>query len=199
MYRYFENLIDPLAAAPVEKPPAGTAAFFRHYLWPVRRLLFVTLLLSSIASIAELYLYAYLGVIVDWMASTPPDDFFRQHGNSLWLMFFIVAVLRPVCLVASRCLITLTLTPGITNTVRWQNHRWVVRQSLGYFQNDFAGRVAQKVMQTGVSLRECVLNVVDGVWLLLIYLVGIVWLFMDIDSRLMVPVAAWVIGYVLVI
>ena len=199
MYSYFEKLIDPLADAEVERPPIGTLAFFIHYLWPIRRLLLVTLFFSSVASIAELYLYAYLGRLVDWMAVTEPADFYQVHGVGLAIMLFVVLLLRPVCIVISRCLITLTLTPGITNTVRWQNHRWVVRQSLSYFQNDFAGRVAQKVMQTGVSLRECVLNVVDGVWLLLIYLGGIIWLFMEIDSRLIVPLLFWMVGYVLVI
>ncbi len=199
MFRFFENLIDPLKDAEVVQPPAGTREFFVHYLWPHRWLLVVTLLLTSIASIAELYMYAYLGRIVDWMSESSPDTFFTEHGVSLAIMLFVVAVVRPVTLFASRCLITLTLTPGLTNAVRWQNHRYVVRQSLSYFQRDFAGRVAQKVMQTGHSLRESVLNVIDGVWLLLIYLVGILWLFIDIDWRLLIPVVVWIIGYCIVI
>lgn len=199
MFRFFENLIDPLKGAEVVQPPAGTREFFVHYLWPHRWLLAVTLLLTSIASIAELYMYAYLGRIVDWMSESSPDTFFSEHGVSLAIMLFVVAVVRPVTLFASRCLITLTLTPGLTNAVRWQNHRYVVRQSLSYFQRDFAGRVAQKVMQTGHSLRESVLNVIDGVWLLLIYLVGILWLFIDIDWRLLIPVVVWIIGYCIVI
>ncbi len=199
MFSYFENLIDPLRETAVEQPPKGTRDFFVHYLKPYWRLIAVTLFLTSVASLAELYLYAYLGHIVDWMATTPPDNFFSEHGAALLVMLFIVVVVRPVSMVISRCLITLTLTPGLTNTVRWQNHRYVVRQSLNYFQSDFAGRIAQKVMQTGNSLRESVLNVIDGVWLLFIYLAGIIWLFLDIDWRLMIPVLFWVAGYCLVI
>lgn len=199
MFTYFENLIDPLQETSIEQPPAGTRDFFIHFLWPYRRLLLVTLFLTSVASIAELYMYAYLGYILDWMANTAPDTFFTEHGAGLMLMLFVVVVVRPVSMLISRCLITLTLTPGLTNSVRWQNHRYVVRQSLAYFQSDFAGRVAQKVMQTGHSLRESVLNVVDGVWLLIIYLAGIIWLFLDIDWRLMIPVIIWVLGYCLVI
>ncbi len=199
MFTFFENLIDPLQEAPVKQPPPGTRDFFVYYLWPYRRLLLVTLFLTSVASIAELYMYAYLGYIVDWMANTPPDTFFTEHSTKLLLMLFVVTVVRPVSMLISRCLITLTLTPGLTNAVRWQNHRYVIRQSLAYFQSDFAGRVAQKVMQTGHSLRESVLNVIDGVWLLIIYLAGIIWLFLDIDWRLMIPVLFWVVGYCLVI
>ncbi len=199
MFRFFENLIDPLEDVELVQPPSGTREFFIHYLRPYRWLLLVTLLFTSVASIAELYMYAYLGTLVDWMSHSAPESFFAEHGAALALMLFVVVVLRPVTLFISRCLITLTLTPGLTNAVRWQNHRYVVRQSLSYFQSDFAGRVAQKVMQTGHSLRESVLNVIDGVWLLLIYLGGIVWLFLDIDWRLMIPVLFWVVGYCLVI
>lgn len=199
MFTFFENLIDPLRDTPVRQPPAGTREFFGHYLKPYRGLLLVTLFFTSVASIAELYLYAYLGYIVDWMSTTAPDQFFSTHWRGLLVMLFVVVVVRPVSMLIARCLITLTLTPGLTNAVRWQNHRYVVRQSLAYFQSDFAGRIAQKVMQTGHSLRESVLNVIDGVWLLFIYLAGIIWLFLDIDWRLMIPVLFWVVGYCLVI
>lgn len=199
IFRYFENLIDPLAESDVVQPPRATRDFFIHYLWPYRTILLVTLFFTSVASLAELYLYVYLGSLVDWMAESTPETFIDKHFWPLMIMLFVVVIVRPVCLVISRCLITLTLTPGLTNTVRWQNHRFVVRQSLSYFQSDFAGRIAQKVMQTGHSLRECVLNVIDGVWLLLIYLGGILWLFLDIDWRLMLPVLLWVAAYCVVI
>lgn len=199
MFSYFENLINPLADAPLQQPPKGTRAFFLHFLWPIRGLLLLTVVMSSIASISELMLYVYLGRIVDWMNSTAPGDFFSVHGGALLVMVFVVVVVRPVSLFVARCLITLTLTPGLANTVRWRNHRYVVRQSLNYFQSDFAGRVAQKVMQTGNSFRETVINVLDGVLLLVIYLAGIIWLFLDMDARLLVPVLFWMVGYVVVI
>lgn len=199
VFSYFENLINPLADAPVQQPPKGTRAFFLHYLWPIRWLLLMTVVMSSIASISELMLYVYLGRIVDWMNSTAPGDFFSEHAVGLSVMVFVVVVVRPASLFVARCLITLTLTPGLSNTVRWRNHRYVVRQSLNYFQSDFAGRVAQKVMQTGNSYRETVINVLDGVLLLIIYLAGIIWLFLDMDVRLLIPVLFWMAGYVVVV
>ena len=199
MFSYFENLIDPLESVPVQQPPKGTRDFFLHYLWPMRWLLLITIIFSSIASISELLLYVYLGRIVDWMNATSPDDFFQQHGAALLMMIVVVVIIRPGSLFIARCLITLTLTPGLSNTIRWRNHRYVVRQSLHYFQSDFAGRVAQKVMQTGNSFRETVLNVLDGVWLLIIYIAGITWLFLDIDWRLLIPVMIWTAGYLVVI
>lgn len=199
MYAFFERLFDPLAPAAIVQPPARVRAFFEHYLLPIKGLLSVTLLVSGIAAVSDLALYAFLGVLVDWMASTSREDFFRTHGDMLLLMGFIAIVVRPIATLAARGLITLTLSPGLTNHVRWRNHRYVLRQSLAFFQNDFAGRVAQKVMQTGHALREAVINVIDGVWLLVIYLAGTLFLFSGLDWRLMVPIVLWIACYIAVI
>ncbi len=199
MYAFFERLFDPLAPSAIVQPPARVKAFFEHYLLPIKGLLAVTLIVSGIAAMADLALYAFLGVLVDWMASTDRESFLETHGTMLWLMAFIAIVVRPIATLIARGLITLTLSPGLTNRVRWRNHRYVLRQSLSFFQNDFAGRVAQKVMQTGHALREAVINVIDGVWLLVIYLVGTLFLFSGLDWRLMVPIVIWMVSYVAVI
>ena len=199
MYAFFEGLFDPLAPSEIRRPPTGTAAFFWHFLGPIRGLLLITLLISGVAAAAELALYAFLGVLVDWMTGSTPENFLRDHGWALIGMAFVALILRPVATLVSRGLINLGLAPGLTNRVRWLNHRYVVRQSLNYFQNDFAGRIAQKVMQTGHAVREAVINVIDGVWFLLIYLIGTLGLFAGIDWRLLVPVAVWTLGYGFVI
>ncbi|MEZ5538067.1 MAG: ABC transporter ATP-binding protein [Thiolinea sp.] len=196
---FFSSLVDPAAFGPIEKPPEKVADFFRYYLRPIRKLLIITLVLSGIATGTELLLYVYLGQIVDWMTSNDPAQFFEQYTPALLLMLVVAVFIRPLTLLMSRGLISFAITVGWGNTIRWHNHRYVVRQSLNYFQNDFAGRIAQKVMQTGNSARESVLNVVDGLWLLIIYLVGIIWLFIDLDWRLLLPVLVWAVGYVLVI
>ena len=199
MYAFFERLFDPLAPSDITRPPKGTAAFFWHFLGPIRGLLIVTLAVSGIAAGAELALYAFLGVLVDWMTVGSPEGFLSEHGWALAGMAFIALILRPVATLVSRGLINLGLAPGLTNRVRWLNHRYVVRQSITYFQNDFAGRIAQKVMQTGHAVREAVINVIDGVWFLLIYLIGTLALFAGIDWRLLLPVVVWTVGYALVI
>ncbi|MEQ8356466.1 MAG: ABC transporter ATP-binding protein [Kiloniellaceae bacterium] len=199
MYAFFERLFDPLAASDVHQPPESTTAFFWHFLGPVRWLLVVTLLISGIAAMAELSLYAFLGGLVDWMTSSTPETFMADHSWGLIGMAVVAVVLRPIATLASRGLMTLSLVPGLTNRVRWLNHRYVLRQSLEYFQNDYAGRIAQKVLQTGHAVREAVVNVIDGVWFLLIYLLGTLALFAGIDWRLLLPVLAWILAYAAVI
>ena len=199
MYRYFESLIDPLRDQSAEQPPNSTLAFFWFYLSPIRGVLSVTLLLAGIASVSELYIYIYLGRILDWMGAGDRGSFMSEYGPSLLWMGAVVVIVRPASLLGTRALINLALAPGLANATRWQNHRYVLRQSMTFFQNDFAGRIAQKVLQTGHAVREAVLNIVDGAWMLVIYVVGISVFFFQASTLLLWPVLLWAAGYLAVI
>jgi ATP-binding cassette subfamily B multidrug efflux pump len=199
MYRFFEDLLDPLAPAPVEAPPQGTAAFFRYFLGPIKGLLAATLLVSAIYSLSELALFWFVGVIIDWMQATGPERFLQEHGLALLGMAAVIGIVRPAMLLLSRALVTFSITPSLGNRVRWRSHRYVLRQSFAFFQNDFAGRVAQKVMQTGPAVREATLSVIDAVWYLVILVAGTAALFAGLDWRLFAVIGVWSLGYVAVI
>jgi len=198
-YHAFEKLVDPLPDNPVERPPLRPLAFIWHYVSPIKHLVFATLLFSGIAGICEIYLYVFIGQLIDWMTSTEPALFMDKYAFAMLGMGLVAFVIRPVTMILARCLINFCLSPGLVASTRWQNHRYVLRQSMTFFQNDFAGRIAQKVMQTGNSVREVVLNVVDGVWLLTIYVVGIAFLLIDIKPVLLIPVSVWLVGYLSVV
>ena len=159
----------------------------------------MTLLLSGIAALSELYVYIYLGRILDWMGTTSRELFVETHGTAMIWMVVVVIFIRPLSLLATRAIINLALAPGLANATRWQNHRYVLRQSMTFFQNDFAGRIAQKVMQTGHAVREAVLNIVDGAWMLVIYLLGTVLFFVDINGLLLLPILVWMLAYFAVV
>lgn len=195
LYTFFENLVDPLPDAPVVRPPVRPLPFIWHYVRPLRKLLLITLLFSGIAAVCEILMFVFIGNLVDWMSVTEPAAFLQTHGLAMLGMILIAFIVRPITMIVARCLINFSLSPGLFAATRWQNHRYVLRQSMNFFQNDFAGRVAQKVMQTGHSVREVVLNVVDGLWLLVIYVVGIGALLIDIKPILLVPIALWLVGY----
>jgi ATP-binding cassette, subfamily B, multidrug efflux pump len=199
MHSYFENLFDALAPAEIVQPPQSTGAFIGYFLRPIRGILIVTLAVAGLASLAELALYGFVGSLVDWMATANRETFLETYGWSLAGMALFAVVVRPALVIVSRGLINLTVVPALTNRVRWQNYRWVLRQSLTFFQNDFAGRIAQKVMQTGPALREAVVNVIDGIWFLFTFLIGAIALFAALDWRLLVPVLLWIVGYTAVI
>jgi len=199
VYRFFESLIDPLRPTQASQPPLDTLRFFWFYLQPIKGVLLATLLLSGIAALSELYVYLYLGRILDWMGTSSRALFIETHGAALVWMVVVIIIIRPVSLLSTRAIINLALAPGLANATRWQNHRYVLRQSMTFFQNDFAGRIAQKVMQTGHAVREAVLNIVDGAWMLVIYLLGTVVLFAEINGLLLLPIVIWMLAYIAVV
>jgi ATP-binding cassette subfamily B multidrug efflux pump len=195
----FERLIAPLVAAPVARPPDTLIAFYRHFLAPVKGAIVAVLVVSFITAVTEMGLFVFLGWIVDQATVSPPETFFRDHAWALAGMALVILLIRPLNAVLSRSLMQLGLIPALTFSVRWQSYRCVLRQSLAFFQNDFAGRVAQKVLQTGPALRETVGGIIDGLWTLLIYVGGTIWLFATIDAWLIAPIALWTIAYGVVI
>ncbi len=199
MKGWFERLIAPLVDAPVVRPPDTLAAFYRHFIVPVKGTILAVLVISLVSAVTEMGLFVFLGWIVDQATTTPKELFFPRYWPELTGMALVIVLLRPVNAFLSRTFGQLGLMPALTFSVRWQSYRYVLRQSLSFFQNDFAGRIAQKVMQTGPALRDTVSGVVDGIWTLVIYLGGTVWLFVTIDKWLIAPIALWTIAYVIVI
>lgn len=196
MLKWLSSLSDPFVEAPVERPPLQLMAFYRHFIAPVRGLLAAIIAVSLIASLSELALFVFLGQLVDLTTeATSPATFFSDNAWLLVGMTVVVLIIRPASVLASRGLTSVAFVPSITALVRWRSYRYVLRQSLSFFQNDFAGRIAQKVMQSGPALRESVVNVVEGVWTLVIYLVGTVILFAGLDAWLILPLALWVAAY----
>ncbi|MEX0853098.1 MAG: ABC transporter ATP-binding protein [Bauldia sp.] len=192
---WYERLIDPLPDDPVVRPPDTVAAFYLHFIRPVKWLILVVLVLSLISALIEMGLFVFLGWLVDWATVTPSDKFFAEHGWQLVIMGLVVLFLRPAVAILSRSFNNLALVPGLTARVRWQNYRYVLRQSLTFFHNDFAGRIAQKVLQTGPAVRDTVVTSIDSLWTFVVYVTGMVYLFGRLDPLLIVPVAVWGVAY----
>ena len=134
LYRRLEALVDPLDEKRTDMPPESVTGFFLFFLMPMRGLLAFTLLMAGIAAVSELFLYKFVGDIVDLMNESGPDAFLERNGALLAMMTVVVAVIRPAATIISRGLVNLSLSPGITNSVRWQNYRYVLRQSLFPYQ-----------------------------------------------------------------
>ena len=195
-FTWFEGLIDPFESHPPERPPGNLYAFYWYYIrqvWPF----FVGLLaIGLLGALIEVSLFAFLGTIVDLVRSADnPETFFEEHGNTLLWMAFVALIARPIVFFVHDLLIHQTLTPTLTNRIRWQNHRYVLRQSMNFFQNDFAGRITTKVVQTGASLRESAVQVTDAIWFMIIYITSAVVLFSEADPRLAWPLLIWLVVF----
>ena len=196
MFAWFERRIDPFKPAPVAQPPGGLIAFYWHFVrqvWPVFAALLVT---GGMVALLEVAMFRYVAKIIDLLKDTEPGRFFAEHGWSLLGMAGLVLLLRPLLGLVHDMIVRQTVVPSLTSLVRWQGHRYLVRQSLGFFQNDFAGRLATRVLQTGVSLRESVMELVGSVWFVVVYAVSAIILFAEADPWLAVPLAVWIALYV---
>ncbi len=195
LFRWFEGLTDPLPAEPPEKPPETLMAFVLHYARPFYPLLGVSSTLAVVVALIEVSLFAFMGSLVDWLSTTERASFWDEHGA--WLIFMGVLVL--VILPFLKFFFEITIHQGLLGNfamrTRWQAHRYVLRQSMEFFQSDFAGRVATKVMQTAVGVRDAVLKVTEVFLYVGVYFTAAVVLFASSDIRLTAPMLVWLTGY----
>ncbi len=196
IFRWFESLIDIFAKTGDETPPRSVWRFYWHYLRQVKGILAAVCVLGFFGALVEVALFEFLGRLIDLASAAPSEDFFKRHSRELTWMVFVALIARPILFSLHDLLVNQALVPGFTARVRWQQHRYVVRQSLSFFQNDYAGRIANRIMQTGASLRESAVQVVDAIWHVLIYTGTALVLFAQADPWLMVPLAVWAVGYV---
>ena len=197
MLRWFESRLDPFRDATGGRPPTRLTAFYAYYLRPVWPAFAILMTVGLIAALIEVSLFAFLGRIVDMVRdSESPAHFFDQHGTVLILMALVAVVARPVFFTLHSAIVHQVINPAVTNMIRWQTHRYVLRQSLSFFQNDFAGRIAAKIMQTGGALRGSTVRAADAVWFVLIYVVSALVLFSQADPRLTIPVALWLAAFI---
>jgi ATP-binding cassette subfamily B multidrug efflux pump len=200
MFRWFETRIDPFAPAPQERPPANIAAFYWHYIKPVWRPFAVLLVIGFFGSLIEVLLMAFVGNLVDLMrAASSPQAFFSENAAVLTLMALVAVVARPAVSTMHDLVKNQMITPSVTTRIRWQTHTYVLRQSLGFFQNDFAGRISTRIMQTGASLRDSVVQGVDAIWYMAVHVVGALVIFWEADARLVLPLLAWIGLYAVVL
>jgi len=194
--RRMERLIDPFRNMPDTQPPASIWRFYAYFLREVRGVLFALLVVGLIAALIEVSLFSFLGRIVDLAKGAPDGQFFARHQNELLWMAAVALLLRPLFFGLHDVLLHQVINPNLANLIRWQNHRYLLQQSLSFFQNDFAGRIAQRIMQTGFSLRDSAVHALDALWHVFIYAISALILFAEADWRLMIPLILWIAGYI---
>ncbi len=191
-FRYFESLVDPYAPYPeADAPPARLWPFLKAYLWQARGVMGWTVLSILAVGVIEIALIWYAGRLVDLLGATEPGALWLRHGTELALVALFILVLRPVVQTLSGALLNQSLLPNVGTLVRWRSHRHVLRQSVGWFQNDFAGRIANRMMQTAPAVGETVAQTFDALIYAGIYLVGALWLLSNTDPRLALPLVIW--------
>ena len=161
MFRFFETRINPYPKGVPTTPPRKLLPFLLHYSRPLLPWLLAMSVLTGVISALEITFFDYMGQLVDWMGSTGRDSFLQVHGEKLLWMGLLVVVAYPLLVLVQSLIIHQTIFGNYPMIARWLSHRYLLRQSVGFFQDEFAGRISQKVMQTALSIRETVMKMLD--------------------------------------
>jgi len=194
LFRFFEQRVDPTAAH-AGTPPAGLAAFFWHFVRQTKGLFAAMFATGLVVALIDTLIPVFIGRLVSLMEAADRAAALRDALPALAGMAAIVLIGRPLALLADSLVRNSAVVPGVTSLIRWQSHWHVVRQSWPFFQNDFAGRIANRVMQTGNAVRECVVSSIRAVWYIAVYGASALVLMAHADWRLAAPTVLWFAGY----
>src|SRR6516225_9793325 len=196
MFGWFETRIKAFPDDPPMQPPDTLLAFYVYFIKPVWPAFAVLLVAGFLGSLIEVSLLAFVGKLVDLLrAAQSPQHFFADHGPLLVAMAFVALIARPAVSTAHDVIKNQIIAGPVANRVRWLTHRYVLRQSLSFFQNDFAGRVANKIMQAAPALRDSVVQLIDAIWYAAVQWVGAAVIFAAADWRLLLPLILWLVAY----
>lgn len=196
---FFETRIEPFPDQAPQRPPATLVPFLWHYSqgsWPW---LVTMAAFSGIISILEVSLFGFLGNLIDWLGNRDPQTLLNDESSRLLWMGLVILVLLPVAGFIQSTLLHQTIIGNFVMTIRWKAHRWMLGQSYSFYQDEFAGRVATKVMQTSLAIRDAVLKVMDVLVYVGVYFIGAMLLVSSFSLWMMLPFAVWLVCYVLML
>lgn len=199
MFRWFENRLNPYPEGLPQQPPRGLIAFCLFYskgAWPW---LLLMALFTALLAIIEVSLFAFLGNIVDWLSGQSRETFLSNEGWRLALIGGIVVVALPAVVLLHSLLFHQVLIGNFPMRIRWMMHRYLIRQSMAFFQDEFAGRISTKLMQTALAVRESVMKLLDVLNYVVIYFAGTLIIAAAADWRMMMPFAIWLVVYILLL
>ena len=196
MFKFFEGLVDPYAPYPQsDTPPRRLWPFLKEYITPFRGVFAATAALSIISASADVVLIWYVGRLVDLLTNAAPAQVWAQYGTEFMLVAAAILIVRPLLLAANVALLHNTILPNFGTMIRWRAHRHVIRQPVGWFEGDFAGRIANRIMQTPPAAGDAVFQTFDAVAFASVTIIGAGFLLAEADLRLLAPLVIWFVCY----
>ena len=194
LFRWFENRVTPYPESAPEAPPKNFFAFLWACSDGLRPYILAMTLCTAVIGAFEALLFAMLGRVVDWLAAVEPARLWTEQRGSLLLLAAILAA-SPLVVTLQTMLKHQTLAANFPMRLRWNFHRLLLRQSMGFYQDEFAGRIATKVMQTALAVRDTWLTVADILVFITIYFVTMVAVVGSFDAWLLLPFLGWLTLY----
>src|ERR1700692_4043891 len=195
MFALFERFLTPTAAPQNPQPPGGLLAFLWHFARQARWLFAALFVAELFVALSDSAVPWFMGRVVTMVTKTPPERLFAASWPWLLGMAIVVVIVRPVATLTRYLITNQAIAAPFTGLIRWQSHWHVVRQSWAFFQNDFAGRISNRVMQTGPSVRSTLTATITTVWYILVYGFSAIALTASADRWLALPILLWFAGY----
>lgn len=196
MFSFFEKLIKPFPTQEPEQPPKGVFAFCRHYSQGIEIPLLLMAVLTAALAMLEVSLFSFMGELVEWLATKDRATFWDEESQTLITMGAIVLIALPALVLLHAAIVHQTLLGNYPMLIRWLAHRYLLKQSLGFYQDEFAGRIATKVMQTSLAVRETVTKLLDVMVYVIVYFLSMLVIIAQADIRLMLPLLVWLVLYI---
>jgi len=196
MMRWFERRLDPYPGGDPAEPPKGLLAFCLHYSQGAKKWLALMAFAAAAVAIGEIIVFGFIGDVVNWLAGADRETFLQTDGWKLALMGAMIVIVLPGFALISTLTMHQTLLGNFPQRIRWMSHRYLIRQSMSYFQDEFAGRIGAKLMQTALAVREVVMKLLDMLVYVVVYFTGAVILAAAADWRLAIPFLLWLAAYV---
>jgi ATP-binding cassette subfamily B multidrug efflux pump len=192
---YFDGLYHPIALAKNPQPPMGLWRFVFYFIGQFRTAFLIRMALVACGSIADAMLPIFVGLVVGMLATTPPGQMFTVNGTTLLWMASVVVLFRPLIFTCDTLIRNHAIVPNLVDLVRWQTHWHVIRQSWTFFQNDFAGRIANKILQAGEAIETGINLTIDAAWYAAVFVVVAIIAMARVDWILLVPIGIWLVLY----
>jgi ATP-binding cassette, subfamily B, multidrug efflux pump len=198
MFKFFESLIGNISTPPEASssgPPPGLMAFYWHFVKQTKGLYLFMLATGLGVALIDTLIPVFIGRLVGLMSSANPLQTLQLQTPWLLAMAGLLLIGRPAVVLIDSLIRNSAVNPGVKTLIRWQSHWHVVRQGSPFFQNDFAGRIANRVMNTSHSLRESVVATIRAVWYIVVYGISALSLMLVFNWYLALPVVSWLVGY----
>lgn len=196
MFGFFERRVDPFPEEAPKQPPKGIYQFCRYFTKGLEPWLIIMAILTALVAVAEASLFGVLGKVVDLLVASDPESFIEDSWTSIVVISVFILIVIPILASLHSLVVHQTLMGNFPMAVRWIAHRYLLNQSYGFFQNEFSGRIATKVMQTALAVRESVMKLLDVILFVTVYVITMLVLIASADLRLCLPLLIWLILYI---
>ena len=200
LFRFFESRVDPLPPLPddagLQTPPSSLRGFILYFSRPLLPWLALMAAMTATVSVIEVAFMSFLGTLVDWLGAARPETLWQTHGMGLLAMGGLIVIAYPLAILMQSLVTHQTVFGNYPMIGRWRMHHMLLNQSLAFFQEEFAGRLSQKVMQTALAIRESVVKVLDVFVYVTVYFMGAVVLVGQAEPWLIAPLVIWLVGYI---